>query len=65
VKLQDIREKEFLLSPGRYVGAKEVEADEFPFEVRFSELSDQLEEHFLESARLSDVIRQALTGVKL
>lgn len=65
VKLAEIQVNGHLLSPGRYVGSEEAEADEIPFEVRFAELSEQLEEHFAESARLSEVVRQALAGVKL
>ncbi|MGV0958234.1 MAG: type I restriction-modification system subunit M [Limnohabitans sp.] len=65
VTLEEIRSNGHLLSPGRYVGSEEAEADEVPFEVRFAELSEQLEEHFVESARLSEVVRQALAGVTL
>jgi len=65
VSLEDIRANAHLLSPGRYVGTEEAEADEVPFEVKFSELSEKLEEHFLESARLSEVVREALAGVGL
>lgn len=65
VKLEEIRGNAHLLSPGRYVGSEEAEADDVPFEVRFTELSEQLDEHFIESARLSEIVRQALAGVKL
>jgi type I restriction enzyme M protein len=65
VTLGEIRSNGHLLSPGRYVGSEEAEADEVPFEVRFAELSEQLEAHFVESARLSEVVRQALAGVTL
>ena len=53
----------YVLTPGRYVGAEDVEADTIPFAERFATLQATLEEQFAESARLTDVIRQRLASV--
>ncbi len=53
----------YVLTPGRYVGAKDVEEDGTPFPERFAALQATLEEQFAESARLTEVIRQRLTDV--
>ena len=53
----------YVLTPGRYVGAEEAEADAVPFAERFATLQATLEEQFAESARLTDVIRQRLASV--
>ena len=53
----------YVLTPGRYVGAEEAEADAIPFPERFAALRATLEEQFAESARLTEVIRQRLADV--
>lgn len=53
----------YVLTPGRYVGAEDVEEDGTPFPERFAALQATLEEQFAESARLTEVIRQRLAGV--
>jgi len=58
--LDDIRKHNHILTPGRYVGAAEVEEDEEPFEEKMSRLTAQLNEQFKESARLEQVIRANL-----
>lgn len=55
--LETIAEHHFVLTPGRYVGAAEAEAQGVPFETRFAELKSKLEEQFAESARLEAQIR--------
>jgi type I restriction enzyme M protein len=47
----------YVLSPGRYVGAAEIEDDGEPFEEKMKRLTAQLNEHFAESARLGKTIR--------
>jgi type I restriction enzyme M protein len=49
-----------VLTPGRYVGAAEQEADDEPFEDKMARLTAQLNEQFAESARLEAVIRENL-----
>jgi type I restriction enzyme M protein len=58
--LEEITKHGFVLTPGRYVGAAEAEADDVPFETRFAELKAKLEEQFVESARLEAEIRKNL-----
>lgn len=53
----------YVLTPGRYVGAEDVEEDGTPFPERFAALQATLEEQFAESARLTEVIRQRLADV--
>lgn len=50
----------FVLTPGRYVGAEEVEDDDEPFEEKMKRLKAKLEEQFAESARLESEIRRNL-----
>ncbi len=60
---EQIRGHGHILTPGRYVGAEEVEADAVSFEVRFAALRERLEEHMVTSERLNATIRAALAGV--
>lgn len=63
VRIEEIREHQHVLTPGRYVGAEDVEDDGVPFEERFAELRETLESQFQESERLMAVIRDVLDGV--
>ena len=56
----DVRHHDHILTPGRYVGAAEVEDDGEPFEEKVERLTAQLEEQFAESARLEATIRENL-----
>ena len=53
----------FVLSPGRYVGAEEVEDDGEPFDAKMKRLVAELESQFAESARLEAEIRANLRGM--
>lgn len=53
----------YVLTPGRYVGAEEAEADAVPFPERFAALRATLDEQFAQSARLTGIIRERLAGV--
>ena len=59
-KLEDIKKHDYVLTPGRYVGAAEQEEDGEPFEDKMARLTAQLNEQFGESARLEVVIRENL-----
>jgi type I restriction enzyme M protein len=59
-KLEDIEKHGFVLTPGRYVGAADVEDDGEPFEEKMQRLVSTLEEQFGESARLETEIRENL-----
>ncbi|MEI6322763.1 MAG: N-6 DNA methylase, partial [bacterium] len=52
-----------VLTPGRYVGAEEVEDDGEPFEEKMSRLIAELNAQFVESARLELAIKVNLKGL--
>jgi type I restriction enzyme M protein len=59
-KLEDIKKHDYVLTPGRYVGAAEQEVDGEPFEDKMARLTAQLNQQFGESTRLEAVIRENL-----
>ncbi|MEP2828958.1 class I SAM-dependent DNA methyltransferase [Parvibaculum sp.] len=61
--LEEIREHGHVLTPGRYVGAAEVEEDDVPFEERFAVLQDRLAAQFVESEKLSAAITTKLRRI--
>jgi len=61
--IDEIRGHGHVLTPGRYVGAAEVEEDDEPFEEKMKRLTGQLEEQFAEGARLEKAIRENLKGL--
>lgn len=52
-----------VLTPGRYVGAEDIEDDGEPFEEKMTRLSAELALQFSESARLEEAIRNNLKGL--
>ncbi|MDF7801502.1 class I SAM-dependent DNA methyltransferase [Pontiellaceae bacterium B1224] len=62
-KLEDMRKHDYVLTPGRYVGAAPLEDDGIPFETKMTEMSQTLYAQMEESAKLDDVIRQNLKGL--
>jgi type I restriction enzyme M protein len=58
--LEEIEKHGFVLTPGRYVGAPDVEDDGEPFEEKMERLTAQLQEQFAEGARLEAIIRENL-----
>ena len=63
--LDEIREHNHVLTPGRYVGAEAAVADNVPFEERFVELRNTLNRQLEESRRLGDEIRTSLAELIL
>jgi type I restriction enzyme M protein len=63
--LEEIRERGYVLTSGRYVGAAEVEEDGEEYRSRFRRLLGQLEEQFAESARLEAAIRESLRRLEV
>jgi type I restriction enzyme M protein len=61
--LDEIRVHEHILTPGRYIGAEEVEDEGEPFEKRFPRLVEKLEEQFGIASVLEKKIRALLSGV--
>ena len=58
--LQDIEKKDFVLTPGRYVGIEEQEDDDEPFEEKMSRLTMELSELFEQSHILENDIRSKM-----
>jgi type I restriction enzyme M protein len=56
VKTEEIVTHGYVLTPGRYVGAEEVEDDGEPFDEKMKHLTAKLKEQCAESARLDKVI---------
>ena len=54
--VDEIRKNGHILTPGRYVGAADVEEDSEPFEEKMARLTDLLREQAKESARLDKLI---------
>lgn len=61
--LEEIRSHNHVLTPGRYVGAADIEDDEVPFEERFEHLKENLRRHFVEADALNASIMKALGRV--
>ena len=62
----DLEGEEFAMrqvSPGRYVGAAQLEDDGIPFEAKMTKMSQTLYAQMEESAKLDDVIRKNLEGL--
>jgi type I restriction enzyme M protein len=62
-RLDDIRAHSHVLTPGRYVGAADIEDDGEPFEEKMKRLTVTLEEQFTESARLEKTIQKNLAAL--
>jgi type I restriction enzyme M protein len=58
--LEEIAKHNFVLTPGRYVGAGEVEDDDEPFEEKFERLMGELSAQFAEGRRLEAEIEARL-----
>lgn len=52
VAIKDVSERNYALTPGRYIGPEDIEGDDMPFEERFPQLVAKLEEQFTSSAQL-------------
>jgi len=63
VKLVEIREHNYALTPGRYVGAEELEDDGEPFEEKYPQLIKKLKIQFSKSIALQEIISEELSKV--
>jgi type I restriction enzyme M protein len=63
VTLDDIRKHGHVLTPGRYVGAEEIEDDGEPFEEKMQRLTATLREQQAEAAKLDTTIAANLKGL--
>lgn len=62
--IEEIRQHGFVLTPGRYVGAEDVEDDAEDFGTKLLRLSAQLKQHFAESDELQERIRRNLLAIE-
>ncbi|TRX03019.1 type I restriction-modification system subunit M [Candidatus Methylobacter oryzae] len=62
-ELKDVQKHDFVLTPGRYVGAAEQEDDGEPFAEKMARLTAQLKTQFAESDRLEAEIKKNLAGL--
>src|SRR5690625_4701313 len=60
VSLAEIAERGHVLTPGRYVGAEEIEDDDEAFEEKMQKLTEQLGEQMAKGAELDALIREKL-----
>ncbi|HUH57444.1 MAG TPA: N-6 DNA methylase, partial [Pseudomonadales bacterium] len=61
--LDDLKKHDFVLTPGRYVGAEEQEDDGELFADKMARLTSTLKEQFAESSRLEAEIKKNLAGL--
>jgi type I restriction enzyme M protein len=61
--LKEIQDQGYVLTPGRYVGASELEEDDEPFKEKMIHLTKELEVQFAESEKLEKQIRQNLENI--
>lgn len=62
-KLEDMQKHDYVLTPGRYVGAVDAEEDLEPFPEKMQRLTAQLKSQFEESDRLEKAIKENLAGI--
>lgn len=63
VALQEIATHDFVLTPGRYVGAEAIEDDGEPFAEKMQRLNTELQECFAESLKLQQEIQRNMEGL--
>lgn len=61
--LEDIKNNDYVLTPGRYVGIEDAEEDSEPFEEKMARLTGDLTEMFTRSKELEDEIRKNLGSI--
>jgi len=61
--LDEIRTQGYVLTPGRYVGAAEVDEDDEPFEEKMARLMEDLEAQFEEGNKLENIIRRKIKNL--
>ena len=61
--IDEIKEHDYILTPGRYVGIEEVEDDDEPFEEKMERLTNTLANQFKKSRELEEEIRKQLGGI--
>lgn len=62
-KIEEIRDHEYVLTPGRYVGIEDEIDDGIPFDDKMVNMTAELAELFAKSRKLEDEIRKNLGGI--
>lgn len=62
--LDDIKEHDYVLTPGRYVGSEEVEEDDEAFAEKMQRLTTELNEQFAKSHELETKIKENLRNIE-
>ncbi|MCX8009553.1 MAG: SAM-dependent methyltransferase, partial [Ignavibacteria bacterium] len=58
--LEEVKKNNYVLTPGRYVGMTEEEAEDEPFEEKMKKLTQQLAEQFRKNEELKEKIKKSL-----
>ena len=61
--LEEVKEHEYVLTPGRYVGIEELEDDGIPFEEKMESMTSELAKLFVKSRQLEEEIKKKLGGI--
>ena len=62
--LEEIKQHDYILTPGRYVGVEETEEDDEPFAEKFARLTAELEGQFTKSRELEVKIKENLARIE-
>ena len=62
--LEEIKQHDYVLTPGRYVGVEEAEEDDEPFAEKFARLTAELEGQFAKSRELEAKIKENLAKIE-
>jgi type I restriction enzyme M protein len=60
VKKADIQKNGYILTPGRYVGAEEIDDDDEVFEMKMQRLTEKLSKQITEGVELDEIIKMKL-----
>ena len=63
--LDEIKEHDYVLTPGRYVGSEAVEEDDEAFAEKMERLTTEMNEQFVKSHELEQKIKENLTKINL
>jgi type I restriction enzyme M protein len=63
VKLKEIEENGYVITPGRYVGSEDIEDDDETFAAIMQKLTSELIEQNIQSAELDKVIKKSLQAL--
>lgn len=61
--IEQIKQNDYVLTPGRYVGIKEQEDDDIPFDEKMKQLTSELAKQFKESKELEEEIKKSLEAI--